>query len=122
MSVNMPVTEWRRTSGNGELGNTSDTLVTLNDLQLITLSGEDIITLEGTYTPIPQTIWDTVEPTPTTVWLTTPIETENVFDGPNDLVDTLGNNIVDTDGNQIVDTGITMDLPPDTIWEEDDSI
>lgn len=122
MSVNVPTTEWRRTSGNGELATTDATLVTDSGLQLITLSGDSLIALFGSYTPIPASTWAIVEPTPISVWQKTSGNTESVFDGPSDIDDTLGNLLVDTVSNNIVDTGIDMNITPESVWTENDGV
>jgi len=123
MSVNVPTNVWRRTSGNGELGTTDLTLTTLNDDQLVTLSGLLLIALPGSYTATPASEWSNgTETLPASVWRTTSGNNDSAADGPSDLVDTAGDFIVDTSGDQVIDTGITMDIIPDTIWEEDNSI
>lgn len=59
---------------------------------------------------------------PATTWRKTSGLNESVSDGPNNIVDTLGNFLVDPSGNQIVDTGIAMPLIPATTWTENDSL
>lgn len=120
MSKNVPVSEWRRTSGNGELATTDTTLVTDSGLQLITLSGLNLIALSGSYTAIPTTNWGKIEVVPSSVWRKTSGNDDSVFDGPDDIVDTVGVFLVDTVGNNIVDTGIDMNVIPQTEWEQDD--
>ena len=121
MSKNVPASVWRRTSGNGELATASGDLVTLSGLNLVTLSGEQLVILGGSYTPIPATVWATVETKPASVWRKTSGLNENTYDGPNDIADPQGNLLVDTVGNNVVDTGIDMNIIPDTVWTEDDS-
>jgi hypothetical protein len=58
---------------------------------------------------------------PQTIWRDPSGLVEYGNDGPNNIIDTLGNFIVDPSSNFIVDTGITATLIPGTIWEEDDS-
>lgn len=122
MATNVPVTDWRRTSGNGELGSTSATLVTDSDEQIVTLSGLSLIALPGSYTPVPASDWATVETVPASTWRTTTGLNESTSDGPFDISDPQGDLLVDTLGNQVVDTGVTMDIIPASDWEEDDSI
>lgn len=58
MAVDVPVTQWRPTSGLTEMGNDGETnITTLGDVQITTLSGVDLVTLEGTVTMIPPTEW-----------------------------------------------------------------
>lgn len=122
MSVGVPTTEWRRTSGNGELGTTDENLVTDSGLQLVTLSGLSLVTLTGTYTPVPANVWGTVETVPASVWRKTSGLDDSNPDGPNNIDDTLGNLLVDTAGNFVVDTGIEMPGTPTNTWEENDAI
>lgn len=122
MSVGVPVTEWRRTSGNGELGTTSDNIVTLSGLQIVTLAGADLVILAGSYTPVPGTVWDVLEPTPVTEWRPTIGNDEFGSDGVSDIADPSGNLLVDTAGNQVVDTGVTDTALAATEWIEDDSV
>ena len=122
MSVNVPTNQWRRTSGNGELGETSGNLTTLSGNQLVTLSGNDLVVLFGSYEPVPATEWANSDPAPATEWRPTDGLSEFESGDPSDIVDPLGNNLVDTLGNQIVDTGVTETMIPATEWEEDDSL
>lgn len=59
---------------------------------------------------------------PVTVWRKTSGNNDSVFDGPNFIVDTLGDFLVDPSGNFLVDTGIVMPIIPTTTWREDDSL
>lgn len=59
---------------------------------------------------------------PQTIWRDTSGLTEYSSDGPNNIVDTLGNLLVDPSGNFVVDTSVVATLIPATVWEEDDSI
>lgn len=58
MSVGLPATIWRPTSGNGEMGIAGDdSITTISGLLLTTLSSRQLITLTSTYTPLPATVW-----------------------------------------------------------------
>lgn len=122
MSVNVPVTDWRRTSGNGELGTTSDNIITLSGSQIVTLAGNDLVVLAGSYTPVPGTIWENIEPIPATLWRPTDGLSDFDNEGVSDIVDTTGEDLVDTTGEQIVDTGVLGTEIPATDWVQDDSI
>lgn len=59
---------------------------------------------------------------PVTVWQPTSGNSDFVDTGVNYIDDTAGFYLVDPSGFYIVDTGVTENLIPATIWEEDDSI
>lgn len=58
--------------------------------------------------------------TPVTIWRETDGFSDSDFDGPNYIVDTVGDFLVDTVGDFVVDTGIVMPATPVTVWAEDD--
>lgn len=121
MSVGVPVTDWRATSGNGELDTASGNLITLSGLQLVTLSGSDLVLLGGSFVPVPANIWGTVETIPASIWQPTGNNDEFSSGGVYDIADPAGVLLVDTAGVQVVDTGV-INTPLDaSIWEEDDS-
>lgn len=59
---------------------------------------------------------------PQTVWRDTNGLSEYSNTGVDYIVDTTSFYLVDTLGFYIVDTGVTENLIPATVWEEDDSI
>lgn len=122
MSVDVPVSTWRRTSGNGELATTSGNLVTLSGSQLITLSGLNLVILGGSYTAVPATAWATVETAPVSLWRPTDGHSDFSNDGVAFIVDPSRNFLVDTIRNNIVDTGVVESEIPATDWIEDDSL
>lgn len=122
MPVNVPVSEWRRTSGNGELGTTSGNVTTLNGLQIITLAGADLVISEGSYTAVPATEWAVVDSVSATEWRPTDGLSDFSDEGASDIVDTTGEHLVDTTSIQIVDTGVLETEIPATDWIQDDSI
>lgn len=59
MSTNVPVTIWQPSLGNGEMGiGGNENITTLSGLGLTTLSGDFLITLLSTFTPIPGSTWE----------------------------------------------------------------
>lgn len=59
MSVNIPATVWSPQSGSGEMSNSGGAAITtLSALNLITLSGNQLVTLESIFTPTPATVWE----------------------------------------------------------------
>jgi hypothetical protein len=122
MSVDVPTSIWRRTSGNGELGETSDNLVTLSSLQIVTLAGSDLVVLAGSYTPVPATEWVADDPVPVSIWQPTCTEDEFTDGDVYDIADSSGDLLVDTTGDSIVDTGVVQTPLAATDWAEDDSI
>lgn len=68
MAKSTPATDWRRTSGNGELGAANGFLTTDSGNQITTLSVLNLALLSGSYTPIPATEWDNTETVPATIW------------------------------------------------------
>lgn len=60
--------------------------------------------------------------TPVTIWRDTDGLTEYGSDVPDYIVDTSSFYLVDTTGDYVVDTGVTAQLIPATVWEEDDSL
>lgn len=122
MSVNVPDTIWRRTSGNGELATDSGFLTTLSGNQITTLSGNDLIILGGSYTPVPASVWAKVGTTPASEWRPPDGLSEFSSEGASDIVDSSADNLVDPSGDQIVDTGVIETDIPASVWEEDDSL
>lgn len=58
MATNVPVTIWQPTNFNGEMGIQSAlNFQTDSGLNLVTLSGDQLITGTSTYTPLPDTSW-----------------------------------------------------------------
>lgn len=58
MGVNVPQTIWQPTSGNGEMSiGSEEPLETVSGLELVTVSGDNIVTTESVFTQIPDTIW-----------------------------------------------------------------
>lgn len=58
MSTNVPVTIWRPTDGESEMGQSdSENITTLSGFNITTLSGTSLIVAPGTYTPKPVTVW-----------------------------------------------------------------
>lgn len=58
MAVNVPVTIWQPTPGNGEMATQGVIdLVTLAGVFIITLAGAQVILGSSTYTKIPTTVW-----------------------------------------------------------------
>lgn len=120
MSVNVPQTEWRPTSGIGESGSSSDLdITTLSGVDIASLAGVQLVTLEGTYTPLPASEWAKAETTPASEWRPTDGLSEFSNEGPNNIVDTLGVFLVDPSAVFIVDTGV-IEMIPDTEWIEND--
>lgn len=120
MSVGLPISVWRRTSGNGELGTTDESITTLDNVQITTLSGLSLVALEGSYTPTPATEWEVDDDIPSSEWRPTDGLSEFGSGEPSDIVDTEDVSLVDTEGVQIVDTGVIETLIPSTEWEEND--
>lgn len=122
MSVNVPETVWRVTSGNGELATGQESLTTLSGDQLTTLGGLSLVSLEGTYTSTPATEWDIVDDIPVSIWRPTDGNSEFSSEGISDIVDASGDSLVDPSGDQIVDTGVVETNIQATDWEENDSV
>lgn len=58
MATNVPVTIWRPTDGESEMGQSdSENITTLSGLNITTLSGNELIVGPGSYTPKPTTVW-----------------------------------------------------------------
>lgn len=58
MATNVPVTIWRPTDGNDEMGQSnSENITTLSSLLITTLSGSQLIVAPGSYTSKPATVW-----------------------------------------------------------------
>lgn len=58
MSTNVPVTVWQPATGNGEMvQGTEVALETISRLNLITLSGNQLVTKDSLFTQIPGTVW-----------------------------------------------------------------
>lgn len=58
MSVDVPVTTWQPTSGNGEYSSsTANNIVDTSDDHLIDPSGVFIVDTGVTYNPVPATLW-----------------------------------------------------------------
>lgn len=58
MATNVPVTIWRPSNGDAEMGQSdSEDIVTLSGLGITTLSDEQLIVAPGSYTLKPTTVW-----------------------------------------------------------------
>lgn len=58
MAANVPVTVWRPTNGESEMGQSdSENITTLSGINIATLSGNELIVAPGDYTPKPATVW-----------------------------------------------------------------
>lgn len=58
MATNVPVTIWRPTDGNAEMGQSdSENITTLSGLNITALNGDELIVAPGSYTPKPATVW-----------------------------------------------------------------
>lgn len=58
MATNVPVTVWRPTDGDAEMGlSDSADITTLSGLGITTLSGDQLIVGPGSVTPKPATVW-----------------------------------------------------------------
>ncbi len=58
MPTNVPITIWRPTNGNSEMGQSnSEDITTLSGLGITTLSGNQLIVALGSYTPLAATRW-----------------------------------------------------------------
>lgn len=123
MSVDVPVSIWRKTDGRGELGSGGEqNLETLSLINLVTLSGVQLVTLEGIVTEEPATEWTADDLPPDTQWRPQDGLSEFSNTGVNNIVDNLGVFLVDPSGVFIVDTGVSETLIPGTEWTEDDSL
>jgi len=122
MSVNVPDTNWRRTSGNGEIGSTEASITTLSGEQLITLGGLSLIVLPGSYAPVPVTEWEPTDPLPISEWRPTDGLSDYGSEGISNIVDTSGDYLIDTTGDFIVDTGVTETEIPKSEWTENDGV
>lgn len=59
MSVDVPVTIWRPTDGNSEMGQSDNgNIVTLSGVLITVLNGSQLVIDSGTSTPVPATIWE----------------------------------------------------------------
>lgn len=59
MPANVPVTIWRPTNGDAEMGQSdSEDITTISGLGITTLSGSQLIVAPGTYTPKLATVWE----------------------------------------------------------------
>ena len=58
MPTNVPVTIWRPTNGNSEMGQSdSENITTISGLFFTALNGNELIVAPGSYTPKPATVW-----------------------------------------------------------------
>ena len=58
MATNVPVTVWRPSNGDAEMGQSdSEDITTLSGLGITTLSGDQLIVAPGSYTPKPASVW-----------------------------------------------------------------